>query len=396
MQTIIHKIIVLFRNLGHMIGRQCVKLWNRIVSIPYREILQKCYDLFSKVCHYLVFHVVLPKKYRNIGKKRLHSIIFKADTPAGKAFDIWLLVAICFNLFLMMIDSSPRITGWKSTIISIIEWILTILFTLEYYLRIYCSKPKRDYIFSFYGIIDLISILPAYISILIPATQTMTVLRMLRTLRIFRILNLKTYIREGYKILGALQRSMQRIVVFMLFVFVASVILGAVMFMFENGKNPAFSTIPEGIYWAVVTITTVGYGDITPMTHAGRFISMIVMLLGYSIIAVPAGIIVGETINEKNNEKSHQEARERAKRKAEESRIKNANNSSGKDNPTITEEHPTVALPEEIIAPAPIRNKVCPQCGHIESDLSADYCRHCGTQLKDNQDNNDSHQFSLE
>lgn len=259
------------------------------------------------VMHLILFEWLLPKRYRGIKKREIFEIIFKSDTPAGKRFDIWLLVLIVANIVLLVVDS---LTGTTSTMTSgahlsvsyivfkVLEWAFTIFFTFEYYLRIYCLKHPWKYVLSFWGVIDFISIFPAYLSIFIPATQALTVLRLLRVMRIFRIFKLSRFQSEVIHLLNALRASAIKIVIFMLFVFVAAIILGTMMYSFESEKNPAFDNILAGIYWAVVTITTVGYGDIAPVTVAGRFLAVVVMLLGYAIIAVPTGIVVGEVAAE--------------------------------------------------------------------------------------------------
>lgn len=257
--------------------------------------------------HWILFDVILPKRYGTLSRKRIFEIIFKSDTPAGKRFDIWLLVLILANIIILVFDSTWGSTDTLTTtsnhnasfwVIKALEWAFTILFTFEYYLRIYCLKHPRKYIFSFWGIIDFLSIFPSYLSIFVPATQALTVLRLMRIMRIFRIFRLERFQIEAYHLLAAMRGSAIKIMIFMLFVLVAAVILGALMYSFESEVNPAFKSIPTGIYWAVVTITTVGYGDIVPFTTPGRFLSLLVMLLGYSIIAVPTGIVAGETIKE--------------------------------------------------------------------------------------------------
>lgn len=289
------------------------------VSQPLKWLWKKAYTFFSGLnyhrigskvvhgvgnfLHWLIFSVLLPKRYRNITKKEIYRIIFKADTPAGKRFDIWLLVIIGLNLMVIILDSFEAVHTNMRWILKGLEWVFTIIFTLEYYLRIYCLQRPWKYVFSFYGIIDFLSIFPAYLSLLIPATQTLTVLRVLRTLRIFRIFNMQRFLLESFHLLNALRRSAAKILIFMLFVFIAAIILGSIIYMFESGKNPALPSIPTAIYWAVVTITTVGYGDVVPITAGGRFLAVLVMLLGYSIIAVPMGIVAGETINESRKEK---------------------------------------------------------------------------------------------
>ena len=257
--------------------------------------------------HRILFDCLLPKKYRDLSKQDIYTIIFRSDTPAGKRFDIWILILIALNIVLMMVDSmlgNTTLTGgaqhkpFSYWLMKVLEWGFTILFTFEFYLRIYCLKNPKKYIFSFYGIIDILSIFPAYLSLFIPGTQALTVFRLLRVLRVFRIFRMRLFINETRFLLNSLRRSVVRILIFMLVVVIAAVILGTLIFAIEGDRNPAISSIPRGIYWAIVTITTVGYGDIAPVTPVGQFISVLVMLLGYSIIAVPTGIIAGETIRE--------------------------------------------------------------------------------------------------
>ena len=276
-------------------------------SVDWRGMARSVINWVGRVLHALLFDWLMPKRYRGLKKKEIFDIIFKSDTPAGKKFDVWLLVLIVLNILLLIVDS---LTGTTTTMTSgahrsvqflvfkVLEWGFTLLFTFEYYLRIYCLKHPKKYVFSFWGVIDFMSIFPAYLSLLFPATQALTVLRLLRVMRIFRIFHMSRFQNEVFHLLAALRASAIKIVVFMLFMLVAAVILGTMMFSFESEVNPAFKSILSGIYWAVVTITTVGYGDIAPVTVGGRFLSVIVMLLGYSIIAVPTGIVAGEVANE--------------------------------------------------------------------------------------------------
>ncbi|MBR1516989.1 MAG: ion transporter [Bacteroidales bacterium] len=272
-----------------------------------RELMRKAIDAIGVVMHRMLFDCLLPKKYRDLSKRDIHTIIFRSDTPAGKRFDIWILVLIALNIVLLMVDSmmgNTTLTGgaerkpFSYWLMKVLEWGFTILFTFEFYLRIYCLKNPRKYIVSFYGIIDILSIFPAYLSLFFPGAQALTVLRLLRVLRIFRIFRMRVFLNETRFLINALRRSAVRILIFMLVVVIVAVILGTLIFAIEGKHNPAISSIPRGIYWAIVTITTVGYGDIAPVTSMGQLISTIVMLLGYAIIAVPTGIVAGETIRE--------------------------------------------------------------------------------------------------
>lgn len=275
----------------------------KISSIPYGDIIQKIINLIGNLLHRTLFTILLPKRYRSLTKQQFHDIIFKSDTPAGKKFDIWLLILIATNILTIILESMADAAHWFAVLMRILGWGFTLLFTFEYYLRIYCLKRPWKYIFSIFGIIDFLSIFPAYLSLFVPAASTLSVLRLMRVLRIFRIFKMQRFLDESRFLINALRRSAPKILIFMLFVFIMSIILGAIMYAIEGGHNPAIDSIPSGIYWAVVTITTVGYGDIAPVTHTGRFISILAMLLGYSIIAVPTGIVAGETIEEHNIEK---------------------------------------------------------------------------------------------
>ena len=278
---------------------------DKISSIPYGDIARKVIQFIGDLLHRTLFTVLLPKKYRSLSKQQIYTIIFKSDTPAGKKFDIWLLILIGANIVTIMLESMAGTAHWFSVLMRVIGWGFTILFTFEYYLRIYCLKRPWKYILSLFGIIDFLSIFPAYLSLLLPAASTLSVLRLMRVLRIFRIFKMQKFLDESRFLINALQRSAVKILIFMLFVFIMAVILGATMYGIEGGENPAITSIPEGIYWAVVTITTVGYGDIAPVTHTGRFVSLLVMLLGYAIIAVPTGIVAGEAIEEYKHGRQH-------------------------------------------------------------------------------------------
>ena len=293
--------------LSERIANAFSRLRQWFVSVDWLVVARNIINFIGRVMHKLLFEWFMPKKYRGISKYEIFEIIFKSDTPAGKKFDVWLLVLIVANILVLIIDSlfgstSTMTSGahltWGFLIIKVLEWGFTIIFTFEYYLRIYCLKRPMKYVLSFWGIIDFLSIFPAYLSLFIPATQALTVLRLLRVMRIFRIFKLERFQAEAIHLLNAMRNSAIKILIFMLFVLVAAVILGTMMFSFESEHNPTFDSVLTGIYWAVVTITTVGYGDVVPVTVAGRFLSVIVMLLGYSIIAVPTGIVAGETIAE--------------------------------------------------------------------------------------------------
>ena len=239
-------------------------------------------------------------------RKKLHDIIFFAETPAGKWFDIMLILSILGSVFAVMMDSVDPIREQFGKELLIIEWIFTIGFSIEYVLRIWTSNRPLKYIFSFYGIIDLLSILPTYVAFFIPGTQYLTVIRIMRVLRIFRILKLVKYIGESKVLAEGLKASRRKITVFLLAVLAIVTIVGSTMYLIEGPEN-GFNSIPHSIYWAIVTITTVGYGDISPATPIGQFLAAILMIMGYGIIAVPTGIVTAEMTKVNTNQKSHRE-----------------------------------------------------------------------------------------
>lgn len=232
-------------------------------------------------------------------KNKLHEVIFEADTFKGKLFDIILLTAILLSVIAVMLETVPAIFIQYGEELYIIEWIFTILFTIEYAARIIAVTKPRKYIFSFYGIIDLMAILPLYISFFIVGTQSLMVIRAIRLLRIFRVLKLGRFIGEATHLSNALKASRAKILVFVFAVFTMVIIMGTVMYLIE-GAESGFTSIPKSVYWAVVTLTTVGYGDIVPQTTLGQALSTLLMITGYGIIAVPTGIVGAEMTNPKN------------------------------------------------------------------------------------------------
>jgi len=226
-------------------------------------------------------------------KEKLHEIIYEADTFGGKLFDVGLLILILISIFLVMIESVSTIDEKYHDELNIAEWIVTILFSIEYILRVITIKKPSKYIFSFYGIIDLLSTIPMYLSMFFIGTHTLVAFRSLRLLRIFKIFKLASYIGEANKLILALKASRARISVFLFFVLILCVILGTVMYLIEGQEN-GFTSIPRSVYWAIVTLTTVGYGDIAPHTPLGQFIASVIMILGYAIIAIPTGIVSSE------------------------------------------------------------------------------------------------------
>ena len=262
-------------------------------------------------------------------RKALYQIIFESDTPAGKWFDIILIVSILLSVVVVMLDSVRRINVVYGSWLYGLEWFFTILFSIEYVLRLYCARHPLRYAASFYGIVDFLAILPTYASVIVPGSRYLIVIRILRVLRIFRILKQVQYVGEARILMKALYASRRKIVVFLFAVVSLVVIFGSLMYVIE-GKQNGFTSIPRGIYWAIVTLTTVGYGDISPKTNVGQAVAAVVMLLGYSIIAVPTGIVTFELTHLKD-EKS----------------VK----------------------------------KVCRQCHRDDHDQDAEYCKFCGKLL---------------
>jgi voltage-gated potassium channel len=252
------------------------------------------YDRFIETFFGFLFGLF---KIKMPSKNELYSIIFQSNTPAGKKFEIYLLYAIIVSVLIPILNSIPSLHDRLDVPFAILEWLLTVSFTVEYMFRIYCSRKPLLYIFSFFGIIDALSIFPFYLNIIFPRMESVATIRILRMFRIFRVLNMGKFLDEASGLLLSIKKSIYKIDIFMLFVFMTSIILGAIMYSIEGSLNPTMSSIPKGIYWAIVTLTTVGYGDITPVTDIGQIVSGIIMILGYSVIAVPTGIISAEMIS---------------------------------------------------------------------------------------------------
>ena len=235
-------------------------------------------------------------------KAKLYEIIFESDTPAGKGFDVLLIISILFSVIIVLLDSVQFYNNKYGDLLYMMEWFFTILFTIEYFLRIYCIKRPLLYTRSFFGIIDFLSILPTYVSIFLPASRYLSVIRILSVLRIFRILKLILFIGEANLLLEALKSSRRKITVFLFFILTLVTIIGSIMYLIEGEAN-GFTSIPRSIYWAIVTITTVGYGDISPQTELGRLFASFAMIIGYATLAVPTGIISAEysTMKQKFN-----------------------------------------------------------------------------------------------
>jgi voltage-gated potassium channel len=221
-------------------------------------------------------------------------IIFEADTPAGKIFDICLLALIFISIGIVVLQSIPEFEKKYGPVLYVAEWCITLIFTLEYICRLLVVKKPLHYAFSFFGLVDILAIIPTYLSLVFPQSRALIVIRALRLLRVFRVFNLSQYVREGRSIVFAMKASARRILVFLIFVMVLSIILGTLVYVVESSYNERFNSIPQSIYWSIVTITTVGYGDVFPITPLGKFLASLIMLLGYAIIAVPTGIVTVE------------------------------------------------------------------------------------------------------
>ncbi len=230
---------------------------------------------------------------------KMHEVIFEADTAPGKLFDVLLILSILASVVVVMLDSVTWFNERYGTLLYTLEWAFTILFTVEYGLRLSCVGRPLRYATSFFGVVDLLAVIPTYLSLVLAGSQYMLVIRILRILRIFRVLKLVNYLREAATLARALRDSRRKITVFIFGVFTLVVIFGSLMYVIE-GKASGFTSIPRSIYWAVVTMTTVGYGDISPQTNLGQLFSAMVMILGYSIIAVPTGIITAQLVRDRN------------------------------------------------------------------------------------------------
>lgn len=230
-------------------------------------------------------------------RNHLNEVIFGTETSAGKYFDLILLIAILLSVAFVFLDSLVDVSAEQQAFLYRAEWFFTIVFTIEYALRLYVSEHPKRYATSFFGIVDLLSIAPAYIALFITSSQYFLLIRLLRTLRLFRILKLLRYSTEANILMRSIYLSRRKISIFLLVVFIFATLFGALMYVVEGPKN-GFTSVPQSIYWAIVTITTVGYGDIVPITAFGKMLAGMVMVLGYSIIAVPTGILTAELANE--------------------------------------------------------------------------------------------------
>ncbi len=226
-------------------------------------------------------------------RQKLFEIIFEADTPAGRWFDILLILSILASVMVVFMDSVGSIRSRHGSLLYTLEWTFTLLFSLEYFLRIVCVGHPRQYVLSFYGIVDFLGIMPTYLSLLVPGTQFLFVIRILRVQRIFRVMKLIQYLDELQYFIAIINASRKKIAVFLLMVIMITVIIGSLMYVIEGEAN-GFTSIPRSIYWAIVTMTTVGYGDISPKTSPGQALAAMLIILGYSIIVVPTGIVSTE------------------------------------------------------------------------------------------------------
>jgi voltage-gated potassium channel len=263
-----------------------------------------------------------------MNRARLHEIIFEADTPAGRRFDLLLMAAILASVTVVVLDSVAPIRARMGPELRALEWGFTILFTIEYILRLSAVERPLRYATSVFGVIDLLAIIPTYLSVLLPGGQSLLVVRLLRLLRVFRVLKLAEYLNESRTLIRAMRASGRKIAVFLMTVVTITVVVGTLMYVIEGEKH-GFTNIPISIYWAVVTLTTVGYGDLAPATTLGRALAVLLMLTGYGIIAVPTGIVTAEIVR----------------------------------------------------ASAPVSTQACPGCGLGGHEYDSAYCRRCGTRL---------------
>lgn len=237
-------------------------------------------------------------------RERLHEVIFEANDFAGKAFDVVLILMIFLSIVVLMLESVPAYYAVYKDAFFYLEFAITVFFTIEYALRIYSVYSPKYYITSFFGIIDLLSTLPFYLAFFFPSFQTLMIVRSLRLLRIFRVFKLDAFIDQGNFIMAALKESSKKIMLFSFAMFILITIFGSIMYLVEHDVNENFDSIPRSVYWAVVTITTVGYGDISPVTAFGQFLASVVMLTGYVIIAVPTGIVTANVVQKQSNKKN--------------------------------------------------------------------------------------------
>lgn len=296
-------------------------------------------------------------------KKKMYTIIFESDTPMGKLFDVALIIFIIFSVLLVFIESMEVPLSVKPWLMRA-EYLFTIVFTAEYVLRLYCSPKPKDYALSFFGIIDLVATLPFYMTWIFTSARYLLILRVFRLIRVFRVFKLFNFLREGNLLLRSIILSSRKIFVFFLFVVIMVISLGTIMYMIEGDiPGTQFTNIPKSIYWAIVTMTTVGYGDVTPVTGLGRFLSSIVMLLGYTIMAVPTGIVSVSMMNVRDAEKNEVTQEEIDQEEEENERL--LNRMRGEDQEILSEGEPSY----------------CPYCGGSILYTEARFCPHCGRSL---------------
>lgn len=239
-------------------------------------------------------------------RRKLHEVIFEADTPAGKLFDVVLILAVFLSVAAIILESVETFELAWGVQLRVLEWSFTILFTLEYLLRLISVRKPQRYALSFFGIIDFLSVAPTYLTLVIPGTQIFLILRIFRLLRLFRVFKMVRYVREAKLLMLALKASRPKIIVFLFSVLAIVTIVGGAMYMVEGQSNPDFSNIPEGIYWAIVTVTTVGFGDVVPISSFGKVMASMLMITGYGMIAVPTGIVSVELARATGQEVSTQ------------------------------------------------------------------------------------------
>jgi voltage-gated potassium channel len=281
----------LFGRLGKWLGKQLLKLF-LLSKVFVFAIPVKIRQLVFDIAHW--GRIQLDKRINNEQRERLHTIIFKSETPQGRLFDTIIIWVIFFSIIIVMLETVSEFhqTYWWTFFV--LEWLFTITFTIEYILRLYSAKNPIRYSTSFFGIVDLLAILPSYLSIFFLGAQNLIIVRAFRLLRVFRIFKMGHFVNEGEIILGALRASRTKIYVFISFVVLMAMIIGSVMYIVEGDTNINLNNIPKGVYWAIVTLTTVGYGDVVAITPFGKLLSTIVMIMGYGVIAVPTGIVTAE------------------------------------------------------------------------------------------------------
>ncbi len=274
-----------------------------------------------------------PRTHRTF-REQLRHVLFTTTSKEGHQFDLFITWMIVVSVAVVVLDTVTQLNSQYRKWFHLAEWIFTGIFTIEYALRLYASRERKSYAFSFFGIVDLLAFLPTYLNIFLHGYQSLLVIRVLRLLRLFRIFKLGHFVSEGAVVASALRASQNKIIVFFTFICIAAVFMGSIMFMVEHEYNPNIQNIPDGIYWAIVTITTVGYGDAIPITHLGKTLAAVVMIMGYAVIAVPTGIVTAEITN-------------------------------------------------RVLAPRGKDTVVCAHCGNNDHLKNARYCHHCGESLKE-------------